>query len=116
MSSERKKLIVAVALLVVAGGAFWYFNRSGAQLSDSISFVCVASGQTFSISRKDMPSMFPAKNPKTGERTLLPVEERDGKLFVAGRSARLLRDSEQLAKVNKYVDPETLEVLKSPRP
>jgi hypothetical protein len=114
MNSERKKLILAIVLLAAAVGIGVKFWPSGAPLPNSVSFVCVATGQRFSIARDKIPSLLPAKNPRTGAMTLLPVLEQDGKVIVNPRHASCLRDPE-LAKVNKYVDLQTLEVLKSPR-
>ncbi len=114
MRSEHKKLILAGVLLVAAvviGVKFW---PSSGPLPSKVQFVCVATGERFPISQGAMPSVFPAKNPKTGAMTLLPVVEQDGKLIINPRHAYCLREPE-LAKVNKYVDPQTLEVLKTPR-
>jgi len=115
MNSERKKLILAIVLLAAAVGIGVKFWPSGAPLPNTVRFVCVATGEQFSIARDKLPNFFPAKNPKTGTMTLLPVTERDGKLIASPRHAYCLREPE-LAKVNKYVDPQTLEVHKSPRP
>ncbi len=115
MGPEFKKIIAVVALLVLSGGLLVYFNRSPSPLADSIEFVCVATGKTYRIDREDLPGMFPAENPDTGERTLLPVKTEDGKRIAIPRYAHeALRDPE-LAKVNKYVDPQTFEILETPR-
>ncbi len=115
MKPEQKKLVVALVLLVAAVGVYWTFGRSRAPLSDSVNFVCVETGEKFAIARDKIPNVLPAKNPKTHRTTLLPTVDRDGKLFANPRHADALREPE-LAKVNKYVDPQTLEVLSSPRP
>jgi hypothetical protein len=116
MKSEHKKLILVAGLLAVAGGTYWFFNRSAAPLPNSVKFVCVATGEVFSISQKNLPSILPARNPKTGEMTLLPVTQRaDGKLVVPDRAAYDLHQDSDLARVNKYVDTKTLEVLGSAR-
>lgn len=87
-----------------------------AKLKDSVRFVCVETGEIFTIKRSDIPSVLPAKNPKTGKASLLPVIERDGKYVVNPRYGHGLLDSPKVAEINRYVDPETLAVLNAPRP
>jgi hypothetical protein len=115
MKSEHKKLVLALVLLIAAGGVYWRFGRSSAPLPDAVRFVCVETGQVFPIARDKIPSVLPAENPKTHHKTLLPIVEREGKLYANPRHADALREPE-LAKVNKHVDPQTLEVVRSPRP
>jgi hypothetical protein len=55
--------------------------------------------------------MLPAKNPKTGKRTLFPYETRDGQDFVIGRYRSALTD---LKDDNKYVNEETLAITAEP--
>ena len=116
MQAKHWKLIIAAVLLVAAGGLYLKFGRPASALPDRISFVCVETGKVFQFSRADMPTVIPAKNPDTGTETLLPVtKHEDGKWYVDRRYGSGLRDEEGLAKVNKHVDPETLEVLAAPR-
>jgi hypothetical protein len=115
MKPEHKKLAIAIVLLVAAVGVYWVFGRSSEPLAGSIQCVCVATGKPFSLTRDELPQVFPAKNPKTNQMTLFPTESRDGKLYVIHRHAWSLLNDPEVAKVNKYVDPQTLEVLKSPR-
>jgi hypothetical protein len=116
MKSEYKKLILAAVILLVAGGVYWFVGRSKPPLPDSVKFVCVSTGEIFSMSQKELPGALPARNPKTGERTLIPVTKApDGKLVASRRYAHELLRNPELARVNKYVDPETLQVLKVPR-
>ncbi len=117
MKPEQKKLILALVLLAAAGAILLKFWPAGGPLPNKVRFVCVATGERFSISRDDIPSTgFPMKNPKTGAMTLVPLmpDDGEGRLFVNPRHAGCLHDPE-LAKVNKYVDVQTLEVLTSPR-
>lgn len=114
MKSEHGKLIFGAVLLVVAFGVYWFVGRQPTQLASSLQFVCVADGKTYWISRNSVSSTLPAPHPNTGERTLLPCEERDGKIYVKRKFAPYVQELEQ-AKVNKYVDAKTLEVLESPR-
>lgn len=116
MNANQKKLVVAGVLLIAAVGVYLKFGRSAEPLTGKLSFVCVATGEIFHVSRDDVPSILPGKNKKTEQYTLLPVVQRGGTWFVSERYVALLRDPEELGKVNKYVDPQTLEVLKSPRP
>ena len=103
-----------VGVLLVAAIAFMVFGGSGGGPSHSgkSQFVCVATGETFWLERK--PRAFPAENPSTGQRTLLPCHENeDGTISV---SSRLRREIEQLDEqgVNQYVDPKTLTVRAAP--
>jgi len=116
MNSEQKKLILVAVLLVVAGGVYFWFGRPKSPLPDKIAFVCVQTGKIYKIDRDDVPKSFPATNPDTGQATLLPAyqDEEDGKYYASRRYAGALREP-QMAEVNKYVDPKTLEVLDTPR-
>jgi len=111
---HTKKIVVGAVLVVVAGGIYLLSGRSTPILSDSVAFVCVETGRTYALARDDIPSILPARNPDTGAFTLLPMTENDGKRMVSPRYAGALDDPE-LAKVNKYVDVQTLEILASPR-
>jgi hypothetical protein len=115
MNSEQKKFIFALVLIcgaVVA--AFWLWPRSDT-VPNSMLFVCVETGKTARLSRDDVPSIMPVENPSTGNRTLLPAyTDDDGKLRLIERYASVLHEP-AVAKVNKYVDPQTYEVLESPR-
>lgn len=115
MTADQKKLSVAVGLLVVAGGVYFFVGRKTTGVPSSVKYVCVATGEIKSFSRDDIPPDLPAVNAKTGQATLLPIVEQNGKMYVDRHYSSALRGPD-LAKVNKYVDPESLEVLKSPRP
>lgn len=114
MSKNARLMILAVGLLVVAAAIYWYAGRSTSPLPDKVRYVCMATGEQFTFSRAKMPNSVPGTNPKTGELTLLPVGEVDGKLMVGGSGARAVKDP-RFAEVNRYVDPDTLEVLAAPR-
>lgn len=113
--SKRVQIIVVATIVVVAAGMYWFFIRRPDPLAGTVRLVCVATGERFSVDTRNLPSMFPAKNPKTGEYTLLPMGEEDGRLMVSRRYRDYVRDPNWLGKVNRYVDPNTLEVLASPR-
>ncbi len=115
MQSKQWKLILAVALLVVAGSVYWQFGRSRSALADGVAYACVATGKVFWIPRAKTPPVLPAPNPDTGKATLVPVVRRDdGRFAMTDHYAGLLEDPE-LAPLNKFIDPETLEVRKEPR-
>jgi hypothetical protein len=116
MNSERNKIILVVALLIAASGVYWFTRRPATAVPDAIQMVCVATGERFAIARDKLPTSPPFKNPKTGELTLLPIFEDGGKYWISARTTEFIRGTGQLAKVNKYVDPETREVLTTPRP
>jgi len=115
MNAEQKKIAVVVLLLVVAVGVYFYFGRDTGPLPDSVKFVCVATGKVYNLSRDQVPSILPATNPSTGEKTLIPAHEENGKLYASERYGPGLLADPELAKVNKYVDPQTLEVRNSPQ-
>lgn len=114
MSKNARLVILAVGLLVVAGAIYWYAGRATSPLTGSVRYVCMATGEQFTFSRDKLPNTTPGANPKTGELTLVPVGEVDGKLIVSGPGVWALKDP-RFAEVNRYVDPDTLEVLAAPR-
>jgi hypothetical protein len=109
-AKQQGKLILAGVILLIAIGLFLFKARGGAELPDTINFVCVATGELYKLDRGKIGGL-PAVNPDTGQATLLPYAEKDGRRFITRRKARFL---EQLADVNKYVDPKTLEVRAAP--
>jgi len=110
-AEQRGKLILAGVILLAAIVIFFVFpSGGGAELTDTINFVCVATGELYELDRGEIGGL-PAVNPDTGQATLLPYAEKDGRRFITRRKARFLA---QLADVNKYVDPETLEVRAAP--
>ncbi len=116
MKSQHKKIIVGVVLLLVAGGIAFYFRPHGSPFPAKRVFVCVATGKVFRFSEQDAPNSLPGKNPETGQRTLLPADaDANGKIVAKSRYARPLLQDPELARVNRYVDPQTLEILTAPR-
>lgn len=110
LTSRSGKILLASVLLLGAG-ALAYWNLKQQPISQNVNFVCVATGQLFALDRKDVVAL-PARNPKTGEDTLLPcVRDADGVLRVSGRYGAALQ---QLGAKNRYVDPETLVVRRPP--
>ena len=114
MKSEHTKIILAVVLLGVAVGLFFYFNHEPSSIPDSVKFVCISTGEVFTYSRSSMPTRVPAENPKTGEPTLIPAREEDGKLYASTNYGYRCLNDPQYAALNKYIDPDTLEVLDTP--
>jgi hypothetical protein len=108
--SPRVQTGLIVAALVVAGVLAWWLWPSGSPIGDTVSFVCVATGKTYQIDRKNIVSM-PVENPSTRQPTLVPCVRRDGKLFVDPHYRDVLTG---LAEVNQYVDKSTLEVKSAP--
>ena len=104
---NRGKLIAAISLLVVAGGLFWIWGREPSALPNRVTYVDVESGEQYQFSQETIPAALPAKN-KHGKAVLMPCIWQDGKLFMKERYARILKD--ELAEVNKHVDPKTFEV------
>ena len=115
MLEEHRKVVIGVVLGVFAVALIWSifnYGSGGGQMIDArIECVCVATGETFRMDRNKM-NAYPAENPNTGERTLVPCETReDKKLYVVPRFKSLL-ELELLKEKNRYVDPETLLVAK----
>ena len=118
MEAQHKKLGLGIGLLALAVVLLAWLGpwSSGPALPKNKPYVCVATGEVFRFSGRDIPGYLPGKNPKTGENTLLPVEEKDGgKLVVISRYRDAFADPD-LVRLNRYVDPKTLEILKEPRP
>lgn len=102
----RVQVIFIVVVLVVAGILYYRSLGGGSPVEADINFVCVDTGQTFTIDR-DKITTLPLKNPDTGKATLVPCVKRDGKLYMDGHYRGLLPD---LKEVNKHVDEKTLAV------
>lgn len=112
MNSSHWKLIVAVVLLLGAAGVWWYYNAGQSGIPDSIRYVDIATGEFVWIRRSQTPSVLPGKNPRSGEHTLLPVTTgEDGHLYVSERHGRACLRDPEVAKLNKHVDPTTLELI-----
>ncbi len=79
-------------------------------VSRSVKLVCVATGETFEMTRKELICI-PMRNPRTGEATLLPCHERNGVLYINRRYGPALTE---IGARNRYVDPETLAVRTPP--
>ena len=112
MNRNVKIAIIVVALLAAAVLAWKNLQTTNA-IPSTANFVCVVTGKTYTIDKKDLISI-PAKNPDTGEATLLPLklDSVGGKQEVDPHYREFL---DQLQKVNKYVDPSTLEVRNQPQ-
>lgn len=117
MSSEHKKLALALGLLAVAAGVYLITRPREIALAGAVPFVCVETGEVFELAPDDVPASFPAPNPKTGRRTLLPAHKNEqGRYVLQKRYAQdLSRPDSELAKVNKHVDPKTLELTGTTR-
>lgn len=104
--SNSKKIGIAIVLLAGAGALFAVRWPEKQVVANEMNLVDVVSGQRYHMTVEQV-KVLPAVNPDTGEPTLLPCHEVDGKLFVKDRYRPHLRE---LAEVNKHVDPKTLEV------
>ncbi|MCB9849106.1 MAG: hypothetical protein H6817_00205 [Phycisphaerales bacterium] len=113
MQNRRPALIAfSVIGLIVAVIIAWPFLRGAPGPETEFTMVCVATGEVFTLD-VDEVGMVPARNPKTGERTLVPcVRDDDGTLHVAERYAGALTG--ELAEVNRVVDVDTLRVRSGP--
>jgi hypothetical protein len=107
---ERRKLVIAAAVSLLAVAFAVQRLKSSGPISNSVLLVCVSTGETFNITRKELVYI-PMKNPRTGEATLLPCHKRNGVLYINQRYGPVLGD---LGARNRYVDPETLAVRTPP--
>ncbi len=110
--SQRLKLTLTAAAFCVAVAYAGYRLMPRAPISNTVPLVCVATGETYRMTREELIAI-PMKNPHTGERTLLPCHKRDGVLYVNSRYAPALAELEGK---NRYVDPQTLAVRNSTAP
>ncbi len=108
--SGKAKGILAVVLILVAGSIV-IFREGDASSAGDAPFACVSSGEIFYLDNKDVDRM-PGKNPKTGQRTLFPCNERNGVFYVADHYRETIRS---MTEQNHYVDPGTLEVRQVPK-
>jgi hypothetical protein len=106
-AANRGKLALLGLLVLAAGAMAWRNLHTPGQLPSTIRFVCAETGKEFTLRRSDV-NVVPAKNPDTGEFTLLPCGiDESGVRRVTQRSRESLAT---LGERNRYVDPETLEV------
>ena len=108
--SQKVKITVAAAVFLLAIACAGYRLAPASPISKSVQLVCVATGETFRMTRKELVYI-PMRNPRTGEATLLPCHERNGVLYINQRYGPALAD---IGARNRYVDPETLAVRTPP--
>lgn len=111
MANRRTTIRVSLSLaaLVVAGYLLSTLH-AGDGVPSRFPFVCVETGEIFTLSIGEAGTN-PAKNPRTGRRTLVLCERRDdGTYVVAKDDGWLITD--ELKDLNHFVDPVTLEVKK----
>lgn len=104
------KIAAVVLLLAAAGGMYWYNSRSSEVLPNSLNMVCAASGKTFKMPREKVTQL-PMINPDSGQATLFPYMEKDGRRIVSDRYRGPLREMKD---ANKFIDINSLEVRKAP--
>lgn len=110
LKTTAGKLTVVGVILALAAGLTWMNWPRAHALPNRFQCVCVATGKVYSLDLRAL-SFLPAKNPDTGQQTLLPVVQQDGELYVIDRARPTLQG---LGELNKFVDPNTLRVNKSP--
>lgn len=110
---KRNALVVlTLACVGLAGYVAGTTLFAGPDVPTRAVFVCVATGEMFDLHIEEA-LMIPAKNKKTGQRTLVPcVRDDDGTLRVGDHYRNLFEG--RLKEVNRYVDPDTLEVRTAP--
>lgn len=111
MGAERAKIGLVLVLFGVAGFfAYRYYTRPG-PISNKISLLCVATGQTFWMSRERVDEI-PLANPRTGEKTLIPcIIKEDSTVEIREHYHGAI---ELVADKNKWVDPQSFAVRPPP--
>lgn len=104
--SHTQKIVLAGVVVVSAVACLAVRLAPAVPVSNYVTLVCVATGETFKMSRKELVCI-PMRNPQTGEATLLPCHHRNGVLYINQRYGPALGE---LGARNRYVDPETLAV------
>ncbi|MEX2217529.1 MAG: hypothetical protein WD749_02115 [Phycisphaerales bacterium] len=101
--------IIAVAAVALAVSLFFTLRGDGVDLDSSLRMADVGTGEVFSlpIGKGPNAAMIPGKNPRTGEMTLLPIIEKDGRWFLRERYAVSLKS---IQGSHAAVDEKTLEV------
>ncbi len=70
-----QKVLLVVAAIVLVGGVWYSFRGKGPEFGDRLYFVDLASGDIYVFNLKGTHGlMIPAKNPETGQRTLIPIQ------------------------------------------
>ncbi len=108
------------AAVVALGVGLFLSTRNEVKLADRVVLVDVITGDrySFDIGGKKMVA-YPEKNPDTGKRTLIGVEEMDGKTFVRDRQRGIVREIMQeydLSPTDLAVDLTTFEIRVSDSP
>ena len=108
---QAKIAIIVVCLLVGGYLAFKAITSGGARLDDQIEMVDIVSGEIVRAKREDTPG-FPALN-KDRKQLLLPIERRDGKIYIRSGQENLVAQIVQrdgLSPDDIAVDLESYEV------
>jgi hypothetical protein len=104
------QIVVVVAAVVAAGITIYRFvtGGSGVDLAGKVHMVDVNTGESFYLKVGAGPgsATIPGRNPKTGEKTLLPVMEENGKTVFAQRYFTSLQT---IPGTHAAVDPATRE-------
>ena len=103
--------VSAVVLLGAVGYAWSVLKPDPPPIPGQRTFVCVVTGERFELRTEDV-FYVPAPNPKTGEETLVPCKMVGDKLVVSSHYRGVVLG--EFKDINKYVDPNTLEVLPGP--
>ncbi|MBL8744775.1 MAG: hypothetical protein JNK58_00305 [Phycisphaerae bacterium] len=101
-----KYAVLAIAPLVLIWGVYTFISSSGNPIPGALEYVDVMSGEVVNLNSNKIKSI-PARNSK-GERVLLPLERRDGRIYVQDRYKDALDSMKGDARLK--VDIETLEV------
>ena len=101
-----KYAAISIAPLVLIWGVWSFLSSNQSPIPGSLEYVDVMSGEVVSLSSNKIKTI-PARN-SAGERVLLPVERRDGKIFVQDRYKEAL--DAMKADSRFKVDIATLEV------
>ena len=110
LASRKIKGLLAAALFLTSTVLLSRQLSSAGPLDRNINFVCVATGETFSLARSEVVRI-PEINPRTGEATLVPCSAENSVLTVNAHYRPIIED---LAERNQHVDAQSLVVRSEP--
>lgn len=86
-------VLIVAAVLVLSGSVLWQCSHSEkVEISDTIVVVDVVSGDLYESALPKKMVVFPAVNPSSGTKTLLPAYTKDGKWYLAANYRPMVKD------------------------
>jgi hypothetical protein len=99
-------VVLVSAVVMLAASVYFSMGDGDVRVDSHIRMMDAATGELFSIRVGKGGATIPGKNPKTGEKTLMPVEEREpGQWFIRERYLGALTEIQ--GDKSAVVDPKT---------